>query len=180
MILISAGHYPTKPGACFGEFCEFDEAHKWAMLIVKILGEDNSILVPTGVLKDKVEFINTRANSESIAIEIHFNSAKNKDGVHIGRGSESLYYPGSTKGKVVADTVQDFLAKEFSPNRGSKEGYYRMQKKFGPDYFLAKTKCVSVIVEPDFIHLKDKIRAGRAAGCNAIANALKIISGIEL
>jgi len=185
MILVSAGHHAAKAGACFEDFCEFDEAARWAKLIVENLGDDKSLLVPFGVLKDKVNFINERSsNKNTIAVEIHFNSAviwkdDNKDGVkqdeefhHVGRGSETLYYPNSVKGKAAAEVVQNNLSRIFLPNRGVKEGWYRMQKRFGPDYFLAKTKCTSLIIEPEFIDNKETIIKHRKTGCLAIAESL--------
>lgn len=182
--LISAGHHASKSGACFEDFCEFDEAAKWAKLIVENLG-DSALLVPFGFLKDKVSFINARSSDkDTIAIEIHFNSAvvwkdDNNDGIqqdnefhHIGHGSETLYYPNSHKGKAAAVTMQQNLSRVFLPNRGAKEGWYRMQKRFGADYFLAKTKCTSLIIEPEFIDNREKITSNRINGCMAISEAL--------
>lgn len=185
MILISAGHHATKVGACFGDFCEFDEASRWVELIHKYIGDERCLKVPFGVLRDKVAFINARTGGEkTIAVEIHFNSAviwkdDNKDGVkqdkefhHIGRGSETLYYPKSQKGKDAAFVVQQSLSNIFAPDRGIKEGWYRMQERFGADYFLEKTKCTSLIIEPEFIDNKDIIIGKRDIGCIAIAEAL--------
>lgn len=180
-IMVSAGHHPTKPGACFGSFCEWDEAKIWADRVVALL-DGLAMRVPDGVLKDKVGFINAR--SPTLAIEIHFNSYKiwedlNKDGQvsddelrAAGRGSETLYYPGSHAGKKLATIVQAALALHFPPSRGVKEGYYRMDPANGPDFFLARTKCPSVIVEPEFIHRTDLITTKRDAACAGIACAL--------
>ncbi len=185
MILVSAGHHPTKAGACFEDFCEFDEAARWAKLIVENIGDERALLVPFGVLKDKVKFINERvSNNKTIAVEIHFNSAviwkdKNGDGVqqdyefkHIGNGCETLYYPKSVNGKNAALTMQHSLSRIFTPDRGAKEGWYKMQERFGADYFLAKTKCTSLIIEPEFIDNKSLIINNRVSGCIAIAEAL--------
>ena len=75
MILISAGHHPTKPGACYEGFCEHDEALRWVDIICLQLGEIGleCLPVPAGILKNKVNFINAR--SPILAVEIHFNSA---------------------------------------------------------------------------------------------------------
>ena len=185
MILISAGHHQTKAGACFEDFCEFDEAARWAKLIVEMIGDDKALLVPFGVLKDKVAFINERAQN-SIAIEIHFNSAKvwedlDKDGVvdegevrNIGKGAMTLHYPKSAKGIELAINVQEAVQPIFGKSwKGVMEGYYRMNPKFGVDYFLAKTKCPSIIVEPEFIHRKEVIQKNREVACFNIAEVLK-------
>lgn len=46
MIFISAGHYPSNPGACFGSFCEHDEAVIWAQAIAQALEGDAAFFPP--------------------------------------------------------------------------------------------------------------------------------------
>lgn len=189
MILISAGHHPNKAGACFEDFCEFDEAARWVKLIVENIGE-KALLVPFGVLKNKVAFINERAKN-SIAVEIHFNSAKiwedlDKDGIvdpgemkNVGRGALTLHYPKSKKGISLATEIQSTISPLYGTHwNGVMEGYYRMNPKYGVDYFLAKTHCPSVIIEPEFIHHKDLIQEHREVACFNIAQTLlEFISG---
>jgi len=170
IILVSAGHHPFRKGASFEGMTEFNEASIWTSLIAHYIGGD-VMVVPTGVLKEKVAFINEQKDV-SIAIEVHFNSAKNADGEHIGRGCETLYYPNSKKGIEAAKIVQSAMAKLVSPDRGIKEGYFRLDPNNGVDYFLAKTKCTSLIIEPEFIHRKDIIQKNRDNMCAAIAAAL--------
>lgn len=181
MILVSIGHNPYKKGARYGDFFEFDEASRWVPLIVNALGS-KGMAVPAGKLPDKVDFIN--AHQPELAIECHFNSFQqwkdlNHDGkmtedemFHTGKGCETLYYPGSAKGKKLAMIVQESLSQIFFPDRGVREGYYRENPNNPPDYFLAKTHCPAVIIEPDFIHRKDIIQQNRDAACQAIAGAL--------
>ena len=169
MILISAGHHAKKPGACYEGFCEFDEAEKWADLVVQHLG-DKSARVPSGYLRDKVEFINSR--NPTIAIEIHFNSAV-ADGKNIGEGCEVLHYPSSKVGIILAEVILESLEMVFPPSRGIKEGWYRMDQSKGVDFFLERTKCPSVIVEPQFIHLKENIQNRRAEACLKMADAIE-------
>jgi N-acetylmuramoyl-L-alanine amidase len=171
MIFVSAGHHASKPGASYKGFCEFDEAVVWADLMIDKLGAFG-IRVPSGFLRDKVDFINARNPVDSVAIEIHFNAAVDSNGNNIGRGCETLYFPGSESGKKIATTVNDALAEVFPPNRGVKEGWYRMNKKNGPDFFLARTKCPAIIIEPDFIHRKDIIQNGREEACQKMVDAL--------
>lgn len=172
MICISAGHHPTKPGACFKGFCEHAEALRWASDIVLELGYRKAVLVPPGPLRDKVQFIND--HDPVIALEVHFNSAVNARGDHIGEGCETLYYPGSTGGMLVAEEVQNELAVLFPPSRGVKEGWYRMDPSNGPDYFLARTRCPAVIVEPEFIHHVDRISKLQHPAAVSIAKALLV------
>jgi N-acetylmuramoyl-L-alanine amidase len=181
MILVSIGHHEDKPGACFDGICEYDLAIKWAEKIVEHL-KDKGRLVPVGVLKKKVNFINSR--NVVLAVEIHFNSYKmwkdlNKDGVvdanelkPAGQGSETLYYPKSKLGKAAAELVQDSMGMIMVPSRGIKEGWYRMEPKNGPDYFLAKTNCTALIIEPEFIDNIDILAENQDECCEAIASAL--------
>jgi len=186
MILISAGHHKKAKGATFGKFNEYDLAVAWADNIVYILnhgGDKRCIRVPNGTLKEKTYFINA-VPEKNIAVEIHFNSAQmwkdqNANGVvddgemvHVGRGSETLYYAGSKKGKKAAEMMQDALSKVFPPNRGAKEGWYQMNPAKGMDYFLAKTNCVSLIIEPEFIDNIETLIKNMDTGCHAIANGL--------
>jgi len=174
MIFVSIGHHPYSKGAAFEDFNEFDEAKQWAPLLCNALGS-MAMQVPVGVLREKVHFINEHAvgAGDHLALEIHFNS----DPAQAGRGSETLYYPGSERGRHVAEEVQQNLSRVFGPNRGAKEGWYRMDRSKGPDYFLARTACPAIIVEPEFVHNAEKIVEGRDAGCAAIAQVLVDLYG---
>ena len=152
-ILLSAGHNPSAKGACNGDFFEHDEAVKWVKELQFLLMPFVDVVrVPTGSLKEKVNFINSQKDVK-IAIEIHFNAMMKVS------GSESLYYPKSTKGKELAICIQREFEKNglFLPNRGAKEGYYHGAGSNGRKllYFLAKTKCLSVIIEPQFIYYRN-------------------------
>ena len=185
MILVSAGHHKKAQGARWGEFTEWKQATLWRDLIVRYLG-DIGVAVPSTLLRDKVEFIN--ANQAVCAIEIHFNSAK-VDGHHVGRGCETLHYPGSTLGIELAKATHRAVSRHFFPNRGIKEGWYRMDRpgKVGYhgdvdgdetiDYFLKATHCPAVILEPDFIHRINTIEQGRATTCKDIAFELNVLLG---
>jgi len=181
MILISAGHHEKSQGASFAGVTEYDLTVKWADRIALLLGDD-AIRVPNGFLRNKIEFINKQ--NADLAIEIHFNSAKlwkdwNKNGhidegemVNVGRGSETLYYPGSVKGKLAAEIMQQAIGHVFKPNRGAKEGYYQMNPAKGADYFLRRTNCTSLIIEPEFIDNQTAINENFDLGCTLIAATL--------
>lgn len=171
MILISTGHHSKRRGACFEGFCEYDEALLWASEIVyQLSGKAICRIVPPGYLRNKVNYINS-FNDSKLAIEIHFNGATDSEGNRVGKGSETLYCPGSIKGKAVAKIVQASISNVFKPNRGVKEGWYRMDKSRGVDYFLSKTACVAIIIEPEFIHHKDFITNNRIEVCKQIADS---------
>lgn len=171
MILVSAGHRPEARGACYQEFCEWDEAMRWASLIVQILGRD-ALLVPTGHLQQKVGFIN--AHSATLALEVHFNSAKDRGGNNVGEGCETLYMPGSEPGRRCAEIVQGALAGVFRPDRGVKKGWYQADPANGPIFFLRSTHCPALIIEPEFIHRREVIQGRRDEACHAIAAALAL------
>ena len=181
MLYISAGHHEHAQGASWHEYTEWVEAVRWRDIIVNTIGPAKAAVVPSGGLREKVAFINS--GNPRAAIEIHFNSAI-VGKVHVGKGSESLYYPGSLAGGVLATAMQDELARFFKPDRGTKEGWHRMDKPgvvdyYGdvdgdetPLYFLKKTICPAVIIEPEFIHNIQLIQDNRTSVCRAIADAL--------
>lgn len=170
-VCISAGHRPGAEGASYLSYTEHQHA-KWWVQVLKFFLADyvQCIEVPTGHLKKKVGFINSQA--ADFCIEIHFNSAIAPDGARIGKGSETLYCPGSDTGMKAAKFVQGNLGVAFPPDRGVKEGWYQMKKENGPDYFLKRTNCPALIVEPEFIHLTDNIVSGTGAGCEAIGKGI--------
>ena len=177
MIAISAGHYPNAPGACWEGICEHEIAREWVRMICASY-RDVFLEVPVGHLRGKVDFINR--NDCQMAVEVHFNSASGH-----GNGFETLYCPGSTQGKQCAEIINESLIGIFSPNRGVKEGWYRMDRPGvndypgdvdgdeKPDYFLRMTKCPAVIVEPEFIHnYYLKILPHETEACEALAKAI--------
>jgi hypothetical protein len=182
MILISAGHHEAAQGAQFKGCTEWKEAVKWKDLIIETIGAHKSHGVPSGTLSEKVKFINER--HPWMAVEIHFNAAVDSTGKNIGRGCETLYHPGSVKGKIIAEEVQGFLHQLFPPDRGAKEGWYKMDRPGQVDYpgdvdgdetidyFLRKTSCPAVIIEPEFIHHTISYQHKRTHGCELIAAAL--------
>lgn len=184
-VLVSAGHFPAAPGAKFEDFVEHTEAVLWMNHVVDLLDQTGVVevdRVPVGSLRPKVEFIN-RADPE-LAIEIHFNDFlkwidQNGDNAvdpgemfHSGKGCETLYYPNSTNGLRLAGYIQSHLATVFPPNRGAVEGYYRRNPAKGVDFFLRRTNCTSVIVEPEFVANAAKIRQLRMEGCQAIVGGV--------
>lgn len=184
-ILISAGHYAQRPGAVNAEgISEFPETLVWANLLASNCTSFGAVaaIVPSGTLPEKVEFINEYPSPVSMAVEVHFNSSSSG-----GRGSETLYCPRSVKGKRLADITQNVLGALLPPNRGSKEGWYHMDRPdiidFAgdvngdekPDYFLVRTRCPSIILEPEFIQNYDKIGTSRDIVCEALAHVWSTI-----
>ena len=179
-VAVSAGHYPGAPGAAFNGTAEWPEAMKYRDAIVDELRARHLdvVVVPPGTLTMKLGLINSK--HVDAAIEVHFNS----DALRAGRGSETLYTPGSLLGHRLAVLIQKKLGPLCWPDRGVKEGWYRMDRPGVKDYaqdvegdevidaFLSKTDCPAVIVEPFFIHELERIESARPAVCEAIADAL--------
>lgn len=187
MIALSAGHYEVARGAHDRDgFYEYPETQRWAREIFDILrGPDydlSPLLIPAESLAAKVDFINTayRRGLVELAVEIHFNSCPG-GGAH---GSETLYCPGSIASRRAARTVQGALGSILPPNRGVKEGWYKMDRpgiqdypgdKEGdetPDYFLRATTCPALIIEPAFIQDRTIISDMREMTCEVLASAL--------
>lgn len=179
MILLSAGHHPGAKGASYNGHNEHDEAIVWVSEISNLIrGRMPVDIVPAWklfirdpatkkVIGGKIPWINQQKHV-SIACEIHFNSDESKR----QSGSETLYCPGSVVGKAAAEMVQKALGGIFPPSRGAKEGWYQMNKSNGPDAFLSETRCVALIVEPEFIYNWQTIQDRRSPACAALADAL--------
>ena len=143
---ISIGHYPKRPGAVNTKYglVAHHEARKIVdALFMKVITSQtifSYIPVNSLPLKEKAQFINSEANDSSVALEIHFNAWKPNQ----AQGIETLYFPGSKQGKVLADCIQKALL-DFLPltDRGLKEREDL--------YFLKATVIPSIIVEILFI-----------------------------
>lgn len=185
MILVSAGHYEERQGASYEGVTEWLETSPWRDSLVRHLGEDIGVAVPDGDLASKVEFINS--SPTSACIEIHLNSAKNNYGQNVGRGSESLFYPGSIHGEELSSVLQFQLARFSRPDRGTKMGYFNQdipgQVDYENDiegdekilYFLRKTHAAACVIEPFFIQQFEEARRQREACCKAMANSLVML-----
>lgn len=190
VIIISAGHYDRAKGAVCDAFCEYPETSLWADALCTMINKvgEHKVSYPIAMrikdahLRNKVEEINQICANAKVfcAIEIHFNSAA---ALNV-RGSETLYCPGSQRGARIARTVQSHQAQTFPPDRGIKEGWYRMDRPGiidypgdvdgdeKIDYFLLKTKCPAIIVEPEFIQNYNLITDKRPEGVRRLAEGL--------
>ncbi len=165
-LFLSAGHYPAAPGAAWRGFVEHTEARLWVDELARLL--PRAVVVPSVELGAKIRWINARARTDDLALEVHFNAA-----TPTARGSETLFAPGSPRSQVVAAQVQAAIAHHFQPDRGTKPGWFQADPAKGPLAFLARTRCMALIIEPDFVYRADAIRAGRAACCADLAKTLR-------
>jgi len=167
-LAISAGHNPRRQGASYEGLTEYQEAVIWCHHINKFLEGSNVDVyeVPTGRLRDKVEFVNSLG--ADLAIEVHFNAS-----VGDASGCETLHYPGSTNGMIAAQIIQDHIVGVMqNKDRGIKPGYYQMNPAKGVDYFLRATNCTSLILEPDFISKIGGYQWNRKYICRSIADGI--------
>ena len=178
---LSVAHYPKKAGARFRGFSEHYESMVWVLLVQRALESlgVEVVIAPIGELKGKVAWLNKQ--HVDVALEIHFNGSVNPE----VNGSETLYYPGSKRGKrfasIVHSSYEIFMCNK---DRGVKEGWYRMDRPFVadypgdkegdemPDYFLKKTNCPALILEPDFISQIQNISEKRFTACVKIAEGI--------
>lgn len=168
MIFISAGHHPTKPGACHGSFCEHDEAMRWVRRIQALVGSNTSMLVPPMVLRDKAAYINARA--PTLALEVRFNGTQ---GPTEPPAARTLYTPSNRGSKRLAQGLCVALAGVFKGGKvGTVEGWYKGDKSRGVDRYLAMLDCPTVVVEAGSIYQKETTRKSMNIVCGAIASFL--------
>lgn len=179
MILIFAGHNPSRPGVCYPRdnpnWCEHSVASDWVNRIAMQIRKKMEVMIgPTGDLVNKVSWINKicEHSKVNLAVELHFNGDESGK----ASGSETLYCPGSVRGELMANIVQGAIGSVLKPNRGAKPGWYRMiqppRPEAVPDYFLSHTKCPALIIEPEFMYNRTVIETNRNFVCNIIADAL--------
>lgn len=206
MILLSAGHYPKSPGVTYGGLVEHSVATEWVNIIAFHVRERMAVdIIPTGPLaifkRDVAGAVVKAANGKPIVVggkvhvvneahrgrrpvalvaELHFNG----DAARQQRGSETMYCPGSTRGKLAASIVQGHLGKVLPPDRGIFDGWLKRDRPGVVDYpgdvngdehiaaFLELTDPVAIIIEAEFIHNRAAIEAMRDEACQAIALGL--------
>ena len=107
-IFISIGHLPERPGTVNTNhgLTEHYEAKKIVDALFTSIITPQSLYsyipVKSGPLKEKVDFINKEATEGSIAVEIHSNASESRK----AQGIETLYFLGSTQGKILAGSIQ--------------------------------------------------------------------------
>lgn len=166
---LSVAHTSRSSGASSCGFTEHEESKVWILLVEKAL-QDSGVelfVAPLGTLSKKVKYLNSL--HLDMAVEIHFNGSTSKK---VG-GCETLYYPTSREGKRLAKKVHSCYQPAMgNKDRGIKEGWYRMRVGGTPDYFLRRTNCPAIILEPEFISQIGNITKRRFAACEKIAEGI--------
>lgn len=104
------------------------------------------------------------ANNSDFLISCHVNSFDGE-----AKGCEVIYYPGSKKGKKLAECIVNELSALGFKNRGAKEDTRGL-------YELSHTKMTAVIVEPFFCDNAEDVAIYKRVGAEGIANA--IVNGV--
>ena len=159
-VCISAGHHPNDSGARYGIYTEYGEMIKWQALVIEYLSEYGiqPIIVPSRTLNEKIRYINDI--NPQYAIELHLNG-----NITNASGCETLYYPGSASGYLLASYVQDAQISSCGlRDRGVKE-----RDDLG---FLKYTNCPAIITETEFISNYSTVTAIRDCACKAIAEGI--------
>lgn len=186
-VVISVAHNAKDKGASWDGLAEFDESMRWSEIVASALnqsGISTGLIVGNG-LTQKVKDVNIL--NAMLAVEIHFNA----NGGGPASGCETLYAPGSVKGKAYASILQRHVCAALkNKDRGIKEGWYKMDRpgiKDFPgdvdgdetiDYFLRATNCPALILEPEFIERGSSIKSSRITGPAAIVAGIReIING---
>jgi N-acetylmuramoyl-L-alanine amidase len=183
---ISAGHFKAAKGAGYHGVYEWDIAKIWQNTLGELLLHRGHTVffVPHKDLKGKVAAINNSFGKFDLALEIHFNAGGNDS----TSGAEVLHYPGGkvTNIKTAANISKAIATAMKIPDRGAKEGWYKMDRPNivdysgdvngdeSIDYFLRATNCPALIVEPEFIHHAVKWSTSTITDCcQAVIDALE-------
>jgi N-acetylmuramoyl-L-alanine amidase len=172
-VAISIGHYPESPGA---KSASGKDEHALvapvAGFLIRYLHEAGveAHLVPTGRLGAKVDWVNRGSGvAFDLALELHGNADPDEDGhgSPVADGCETLYCTGSVSGERYAESIQSVMARRLGArDRGAKAARF---------YWLRKTVCPAVIVEPVFI---DSAQGEEIISSNPAAVADAISRGV--
>lgn len=163
-ILIDAGHGGTDPGAVdpkdkgMDDEIYVDEIYSeesdivlaLSKKLINLLEKDNELFITREEdayvpLSDRSELANE--NEVDIFVSLHANAAENQS----AKGIETLYYPGSKGGKLLANRIQNRLIKNtYATDRGIKT-----RRNL---HVLEETDMPAVLVEVGFItNLREEI-----------------------
>lgn len=170
-IVIDPGHSgPVEPGACAGGVRECDVVLAIAKLLAEQLydaGHD-VLLTRTGdITTDELAFRAELANvsGADVFVSLHANSAESS----VAHGTEVYHYPGSARGKRLAECIQARLVAELNTaDRGVKTANFQV---------LRETDCPAALAEVAFISNEaDRLLltgyAGQLAAAVAVASGL--------
>lgn len=179
-IFLSAGHNLNDPGAVVPKTTESKEVIQTRNLIAQELENRGAtfVLVPDSLsLKETIKWINDRANSGDVALEIHCNTSNGSR-----RGAEAFYDVNSQQRRKDAELILDKLGQEVPGLKiqGAKPDTMSFRQKLG---FCRNIKIPSVLVELCFIDNPqdlDLLNKHRGKFAQGLANGLMEWSGQKL
>lgn len=143
-------------------------------------------LAPTVPLGRKVDWVNANGPFD-LVLDLHGNADPDSDGVGdpVAAGCMTLYMPGNPRGEQAAKAVQAALvAATGQQDDGVRPGYFRMDPKNPPLFWLRKTRWLALLVEFAYVddpagahlleHDASKVGNGLASGVLACKQALNI------
>ena len=147
-IFLSIGHNPSKQGFARKDgTTEHDTAAQITAYLYQYLYAHGHtpILVPTGSLKEKVNFVNEYpVDPDDLLIEIHLNAFNGK-----AQGSEVL---SNASTAVLSAQISESLARALQiKNRGVKPLRYHN----GKPLYISKAKCKVLVIECFFMDTPD-------------------------
>lgn len=148
IVIISAGHSNTDPGAVYEGLKEADLNKQIVRVASDILrGQGIGILNPPDDLDlvGTINWVNRNGPAASFAVEVHINAGG-------GTGVEGWYYTKSSVSKKLSDTLlAGIVASTGMANRGSKD---ETTSKYGRLGFVHDTKPLACLIECGFIDSK--------------------------
>lgn len=163
---ISAGHSFDDTGATYGSVKEAEVNMKVRDEVKELLPD--AIYVPDNLtLRESIDWVNSRASEDDLAIEIHQNANNNAS----IRGTETYYDNEYDLGEIVARNVSKALG---IPNRGVK---HDSESRAGSLGWIRLTKCSSALVECCYLsneldRMKIVTVRGQMEAAQGIVNAI--------
>lgn len=161
LIVLNPGHGGSDPGAV-NEELQITEHAVCVEIVKRIQAKlDCTVVMQTEGLSKAIKAIN--ALKPSLVVSVHCNASSNKT----AHGTETLYYPTSSAGHMLASMIQYQLVETLKlSNRGIKA-----RDDLG---LLRDTVCPAVIVEPFFISNSEEYKK-----VNLLHVADAIVLGIQ-
>lgn len=167
-LVLSIAHGPNEKQAQSGLFNEYTLSLMWTVQLVEALKYTGLAVRWVNESSPTATVAEVNEIKPTLALEIHFNSFHDAS----VRGSETLYFPGSVRGKPLADSVQAALGPLMTPDRGAKPGWYQ-GREAEHIHFLQATNCTALIIEPGFIDQREELIKNIPAAVGALALVLE-------
>jgi len=168
-VFLSAGHSKSDPGAVAGGTTEHAEVQKIVDAAAGKFQKTGAeiVVAPENLsLREKILWINARADKSDFAIEIHLNAAGNP----AANGVEVWFCAGKTTEKSVAEYLAGALSSRLlMKNNGAKPDTENRHGRLG---FVRDTICHAFLFECGFLTNPTDLQKFRTRGKNALFETL--------